>query len=585
MFLTLIGLVMLSACGDKPGGADDSGVGGDGGAVTAVDVDADGFASDIDCDDTNPAINPAAAELCDGVDNDCDGSVDEGLTGAYYVDEDEDGYGDPTSIVEACEQTRGLADNPDDCDDSNLLVHPAADELCNGIDDDCDLEVDEADAKDAATWYRDQDEDGYGDAADVVVSCEAPEGYIDRASDCDDLVATTHPEADELCNGVDDDCDLHVDVDAVDAPTWYRDHDGDGYGIDDTTAVQCESPAGFADTNGDCSDYDAEVHPGADEICDGIDNDCEAATSEDGVVTYVSVDGSVSDMTSYFSSGTYSSPTGWILSTDGTFTFCSGTYYTSLALQGDVSLVGLNGPDETILSAGDVSSVVEIRRDGVVASIQGMTLRDGLGSGLYGGSHSYATGGGVYCGANSSLDLVDDVIEDSQADVGGGLYVETCQVDLRGTEIQSNTADYGGAIGVIDAEITLHDTSLHDNSATWSGGAMYIDGSSGVTTLTTLISSLLHDNDAVYGGGVAVFSAGLSCTGSSSTTDGMLSNFASYGGAAFIDQVLTFRSTVCDWGTGSTDNNPEDIYINGATSSDFDNDASFTCGVYTCSAS
>jgi len=108
-------------------------------------------------------VHPNATELCDAVDNDCDGDIDEGLDHAFWVDADGDGYGGPTSDL-ACALRPGLVEEQGDCDDSNADVHPGAEELCNGIDDDCDGALDE----DGGTaWYLDADGDGYGDAAVV----------------------------------------------------------------------------------------------------------------------------------------------------------------------------------------------------------------------------------------------------------------------------------------------------------------------------------------------------------------------------------------------------------------------------------
>ena len=101
------------------------------------------------------------------------------------------------------------------------------------------------------------------------------DGYPD-AEDCDDGDAAVHPGADELCDGVDNDCDGAVDEDPVDEPTWYADEDEDGYGCDDTTRQACEAPTGYAAVGGDCDDGDDTIHPGASEVCgDGVDSDCD----------------------------------------------------------------------------------------------------------------------------------------------------------------------------------------------------------------------------------------------------------------------------------------------------------------------
>ena len=234
-----------------------------------------------DCDDTNPDISPVDPELCDGVDNDCDGDTDEGVTDTFYADDDADGYGDAATATEACAASSGWVADSTDCDDGDPAVSPAATETCNGIDDDCDGTTDEPDAADAATWYRDGDADGYGDAAASTVSCEAPSGYGSDNTDCDDADDDIHPGADEHCDSVDEDCDGTVDNAAVDADTWYADSDSDGYGAPRSTQDACTQPRGYVADATDCDDGDAAINPAATELCDGADNDCDGTTDED----------------------------------------------------------------------------------------------------------------------------------------------------------------------------------------------------------------------------------------------------------------------------------------------------------------
>lgn len=108
-----------------------------------TDEDWDGFGpEDGDCDDTDAAISPAAKERCDGLDNDCDGSIDEGAMISAYADADGDGYGDPTRPEDTCPGDRNKIYNSADCDDTKATVHPGAYDSCNGIDDDCDGTID-----------------------------------------------------------------------------------------------------------------------------------------------------------------------------------------------------------------------------------------------------------------------------------------------------------------------------------------------------------------------------------------------------------------------------------------------------------
>lgn len=229
-----------------------------------VDLDADGWIPDEDCDDNDPSINPGAGELCDGKDNDCDDAIDEGF------DEDGDGF-------RPCSE-------PPDCEDTDALIYPGAPERCNGLDDDCDGVSDNG-----AGGAGDADGDGVNvcdgdcDDADPSVFPGAPElcdgkdndcdgaladlemdGDGDGASgcpgdDCDDTDPAVYPGAPEVCDGDDDNCNNLID----------EDFDADGDGVS-----TCADPV-------DCNDSDPAIYPGAPEQCDSIDNDCDGQVDED----------------------------------------------------------------------------------------------------------------------------------------------------------------------------------------------------------------------------------------------------------------------------------------------------------------
>ncbi|MEC7947045.1 MAG: MopE-related protein, partial [Myxococcota bacterium] len=232
-----------------------------------------------DCDDSNAAIHPGAAEIVgDEVDQDCDGEE------LCYADSDRDAYRTGTTLTsgdpdcsDAGEAASGVASG--DCNDLDPAVHPGATEVCNGVDDDCDGTVDGAGAADAQTWYPDSDSDGFGDPLGGVTDCTQPSGSVRDGSDCDDAAATTHPGAPELCDGVDNDCDEIVDEDAPPDNDWYLDVDGDGFGDPATLTRSCGGPDDAVQDGSDCDDDDAAVYPGAPELCDGADQDC------DGLIT------------------------------------------------------------------------------------------------------------------------------------------------------------------------------------------------------------------------------------------------------------------------------------------------------------
>ena len=246
-------------------------------------------ANSDDCDDANAQANPGSYEICDSVDNDCDGDVDEaGALGAstWYTDADGDGYGDANSSVTACAQASGTVDNDEDCDDSTQDVQPGADETCDTVDNDCDGTVDEDDATDAGTWYQDLDGDGYGNPSTATQACNVPQGYVSDATDCDDTDTNANPLGTEVCDGADNDCDGTVDeADATDVVTWYQDSDADGYGNSASSTQACSAPLGFVSDATDCDDTSAAVNTGASEVCDGLDNDCDGAVDDGQVGT------------------------------------------------------------------------------------------------------------------------------------------------------------------------------------------------------------------------------------------------------------------------------------------------------------
>lgn len=246
-----------------------------------------------DCNDIDPAIHPAATEMCNsGVDDDCDlvaddadPSLDASSATVWFSDGDDDGYG-VVFVDLSCTAPVGSAGEPGDCNDADEGIHPGAVELCNGkLDDDCDGLADDADPGldllSATIWYVDGDDDGYGgDIADL--SCIAPVNAIEDGTDCDDADDAIHPGATEVCNDdVDDDCNGLVDdsdpnLNLATRTAWYRDLDADGYGGVALVATACTAPVNTADNNDDCNDGNAAISPGDVEICNSnTDDDCD----------------------------------------------------------------------------------------------------------------------------------------------------------------------------------------------------------------------------------------------------------------------------------------------------------------------
>lgn len=252
------------------------------GTVEFADVDNDTYTSNVDCDDFNASINPGATEICNGIDDNCDGSVDEGLTSAYYADADADGYGDAFGLaVISCNPVAGSVTNNFDCNDSDDDINPDAAEICNEVDDDCNGASDEG--LTFIDYYADADGDGFGDAfASAVNSCITIPGSTTNNSDCDDTNNSVNPGATESCNGLDDDCNGSSD-DGLTFENYYVDNDGDGFGdASATPANSCVPVVGSVTDNTDCGDYSAAIFPGAAELCNGVDDDCDGI-QDDGV--------------------------------------------------------------------------------------------------------------------------------------------------------------------------------------------------------------------------------------------------------------------------------------------------------------
>ncbi len=274
-----------------------------------------------DCDDNDPTVHPDAEEVCgNGIDDNCDGVIDDAGQGEveWFFDRDADGYGASNESVFACEAPEGYVGIDGDCDDGDVGVHPAADEACNDLDDDCDGSADEG--LPTAEWWPDADEDGFGALVVPVVDCGVPAGHVAVSGDCDDGADWIHPDAVEVpYDDVDDDCDggdlVDVDADGFegsavggpdcddDQPTvfpgapeavadgvdqdcdgadhCFEDFDGDGFGsgvVVVGTSLDCGATLGESATSDDCNDDAFAVNPDAAEIPgDAVDQDCDGS--------------------------------------------------------------------------------------------------------------------------------------------------------------------------------------------------------------------------------------------------------------------------------------------------------------------
>ena len=222
------------------------------GGITPYVTPDDCDSADTGCAAETTTLPPgAAAEDCtDGVDNDLDGLVD-------CLDDSCDEECDADNDGHLSEEMGG-----NDCDDTNPAAYPGAQEVCDDVDNDCDGYIDDDDddvnLSDAPTWYLDSDGDGYGNDNAFKTACAPPPDMVAEGGDCDDVDASISPaEPDVSCDGIDNDCNEATPDDP--------DNDGDGTGV-------CS----------DCDDNDPNRAPNLEEICgDGHDSNCDGLDCSD----------------------------------------------------------------------------------------------------------------------------------------------------------------------------------------------------------------------------------------------------------------------------------------------------------------
>lgn len=228
-------------------------------ALIAVDVDGDGFVpvagNGTDCDDNNAAVSMRN----------------------FYADADGDGVGGST-FQQACTAPDGYVASTGDCDDNDATRWPGNSETCDEKDNDCNNQTDEG--LSGSTYFPDEDRDGVGSVAGARSSCRPLSGYVTLPGDCDDRDSARRPGNPEVCDDKDNDCDSQPD-DGLATTTYFRDADGDTYGLSTDSRVSCSpSLAGYVTRAGDCNDAASAVNPGVTETCNDIDDNCAGGVDE-----------------------------------------------------------------------------------------------------------------------------------------------------------------------------------------------------------------------------------------------------------------------------------------------------------------
>jgi hypothetical protein len=453
-----------------------------------TDLDGDGFSSASDCDDGDASVHPDAEEICDGVDNDCDGLLDaeddSAVLDSYFPDADGDGFGAGEALA-ACEQPSAHVLSSSDCDDGDASVHPDADELCDGTDNDCDGLTDDDDesTSNGTESFPDLDSDGFGDGSAGRAFCQAPDGWLSDSSDCDDADALIHPNALEICDGMDNDCngftdEADDDLDLASAPLWYLDLDGDGDGDESTGLEGCLPPEGYVGSATDCDDsssvfngmdYDGDGQSSCAGDCDDADSlnaSCGSCTQQSlypwlgASVLTASIDGASSVLESGCGAGPSASYL-WSAPFDGVFSFeivsdfsaylsisascgepedeCQAGAILSRAFQAGESAVLLVGAVETDAAGSYTLSVASSEEndcsDGMDEDLDGMTDCDDAGDCWYDEACSL--------GQCPDFDLIDTqtFLPADGADLFTG-HLEQASDDYQGSCMSGSGPDY-----------------------------------------------------------------------------------------------------------------------------------------------
>ncbi len=492
-----------------------------------VDADGDGSIFGVDCDDEDPLRSPDFVEICDLIDNDCDLLVDVDATDGveHWADADGDGFGDPSTGELTCVVPDERVLNSDDCDDSDPMVNPNGTEVCDedDADEDCNGVVDDADvgvlADGKVAWYQDSDADGYG-TGDQHLSCDPPGLASAVAGDCKDAVATIHPGADELCDGIDQDCDGTEDEDALDAPHWYPDLDGDSFSGFGGWIADCDPVPNYQASASDCDDTDPDRFPGAlDTECDGFDGSCG-----DRLEWVVPPAADVQDALDAAHDGD------WIC-------LQTGDYTDPMDVGGlDVQIIGQGAAFTRLVSGATADPFVTLDGDGSLRDvtvvghastdeaavwIDGSPLISGV---VFDGNEALGAGAVQVVGGRPVFDgvLFFDNVSNG---IGGAISVVDAEAEVRNSAFDGNSAAvHGGAIALIGGALLVETSTFELNLSLFRGGAIH-GGASGEIVVH---QSDFEGNEAESGGAFSLVEASLS------TSDlGVVENLATQGGVLF----------------------------------------------------
>lgn len=433
---------------------------------------------------------------------------------------------------------------------------------------------------------------------------DADNDGFDASVDCDDSDADINPDADEICDGLDNNCDDEIDdATATDAGTWYADSDLDSYGDTNTSMIACDMPEGYIEDGTDCDDTSELVNPAAAEICDGIDNDCDASTSEDGMATHLSTDGVASDVTADVS-GADGAPAEFTVS-DGALHFCDGTFYVNLMVDGDATVGSVNeDPTQAILDGGGVGRPVFVWGEGLTVGLADLTLQNGVAPEDGMNSLFDAAGGGVHCSSNlegtelvaNDMSMDNVMITGNSAQSGGGMFSLGCNLTISNSEIASNNGEFGAGFISFEGNHSWTAVDIVDNESVGysAGGFAAFFGSNDNGANTVMLDDVVVTGNVNIGndeGGVLAFvgsttatwigTAGAEGSGVWGNTSPGSGSLELIDGGQLVADTVDFGSAAA--GTGNSD---FDVSYDGAEGeADYwvaRDDASFSCDEFGC---